>query len=253
MRRRHIMALSSSLAVLAPLTIAAFAAEAPPAAGKGAAPDVVVARSKGTNQLTKKERAAGWTSLFDGKTLDAWRLFKGEAPTNWAAEDGTIAWKGDGGDLTTKEQFGDFELSLEWKISPGGNSGVMFHVSEAPKFPWETGPEMQILDDSHHGDGKNASTAAGANYALHAAEGKKLKPVGQWNQARLVVKGDKVEHWLNGKKIVSYTMWDEAWKAKVAASKFAKMPGYGMQKSGHIVLQDHGNPVWFRNVKLRSL
>lgn len=209
----------------------------------------------GPNVLTPHEREEGWKLLFDGQSLAGWHKFGAGpgAPANWQVEDGTLAWAGKGGDIATDETFKDFELSLEWKISEGGNSGVMFHVTEDHKSPWETGPEMQILDDEKHSDGRNPKTAAAANYALNPAVGKTLAPVGEWNQARLVVKGGDVEHWLNGEKVVAYTLWSDDWKSQVAASKFAGMPDYGQRKEGHIVLQDHGDRVWFRNVKLRAL
>ena len=207
------------------------------------------------NTLTAAETAEGWKLLFDGQSLTGWHVFgKPSAPTeNWHVEDGAIAWKDKGGDLASDAEYQDFELSLEWKISEGGNSGVFFHVTEDNDVPWKTGPEMQVLDDERHPDGRKATTAAGANYALYPAEGKQLNPVGEWNQARLRVQGSQVEHWLNGKRVVSYSLWTEQWKADVAASKFASMPDYGSRKSGLIVLQDHGNRVWFRNIKLRAL
>lgn len=198
---------------------------------------------------------AGWQVLFDGQSLDGWRNYRG-APgeiKGWSVVDGTLARTGPGGDLMTTEQYGDFELELEWKISEGGNSGIMFRVSEDEDQPWRTGPEMQILDNSRHGDGKNPLTSTGANYALHAVSQDTAKGPGEWNAVRLLVRGDHVEHWLNGVKVVEYTLWDDDWKQKVAASKFGKMPRYGLNQRGHIVLQDHGDPVWFRNVRVRPL
>ena len=211
------------------------------------------------NTLSASESADGWKLLFDGQTLAGWHPYgkAGAAVTEWKVEgegnERVLAWTTKGADLTSDDDYANFELSLDWKISEGGNSGVFFHVTEDHKFPWETGPEMQILDDERHGDGKNPKTSAGANYALDPPVDKTLNPVGQWNTARLIVNGDLVEHWLNGKKVVSYTLWNDAWKAQVAASKFKGMPDYGVRKTGRIVLQDHGNFVWFRNIKIRPL
>ncbi|MDX2020161.1 MAG: DUF1080 domain-containing protein [Deltaproteobacteria bacterium] len=226
-----------------------------PTPGPVASVATPAAEPTGPNTLSASESAEGWKLLFDGQTLTGWHPYNnaGTPVTQWKVEDGTIAWAEKGADLVTDDDYASFELSLDWKISEGGNSGVFFHVTEDHKFPWETGPEMQILDDERHGDGKNPKTSAGANYALDPPEGKTLNPVGQWNTAKLVVKGDHVDHWLNGKKVVSYTLWSDGWKAQVAASKFSGMPDYGLRKTGRIVLQDHGNHVWFRNVKIRAL
>lgn len=209
--------------------------------------------AKPANVLTEAERAAGWELLFDGRTLDGWQNFKKPgAPRGWSVEGGALARTGDGGDLVTTAQYADFELALEWRVVAGGNSGVFFHVADEGSYVWESGPEMQILDNDGHPDGRNPLTSAGSNYALHAPPADLTRPVGMWNEARLVVKGPRVEHWLNGEKLVEYDLWTDAWKAAVAASKFAKMPGYGLARRGRIALQDHGDRVEFRNVKLRG-
>lgn len=208
------------------------------------------------NTLTQKERAAGWRLLFDGTSFDGWRGFKKESvPSRWRIVDGSLFFSGQGerGDIMTDRQFGNFELSLEWKIARGGNSGIFFRVSEEFGWSWESGPEMQVLDNAVHRDGKSPLTSAGSNYALHAPSEDVTRPVGEWNQVRIVVRDDWVEHWLNGRKIVAYRLWDEEWERLVKASKFASMPGYGRSKRGHIVLQDHGDPVWFRSIKIKSL
>ncbi|HUR27810.1 MAG TPA: family 16 glycoside hydrolase [Planctomycetota bacterium] len=202
--------------------------------------------------LDAAQVASGWRLLFDGVSLAGWRGYKLEGPpAGWRAEGGVLERGDGGGDLATVEEFGDFELELEWQIAPGGNSGVMFHVSEDHGAPYETGPEMQILDNQGHPDGKNPLTSAGANYALDAPPFDATYPPGQWNRARLVVSGPHVEHWLNGHRQCSYELWTSEWQAKVAASKFAKMPAYGKNSTGHIVLQDHGDQVRFRNVRVR--
>ncbi len=204
------------------------------------------------NTLTADEAKAGWTLLFDGKSLEHWRGYKKtEVPDGWKAEDGALARPGGGGDLVTRDEYQDFDLKLEWKISPGGNSGVMFHVTEAHGASYESGPEMQVLDNAKHPDGHNPKTSAGAAYALIACSKEVVHPQGEWNEAELIVTGNHVEHWLNGTKVVEYELHSPAWQALVDASKFKSMPDYGMAASGRICLQDHGNQVWFRNVKIK--
>lgn len=207
--------------------------------------------------LSLEEQNAGWKMLFDGKTFNGWRGFKmASAPTAWKiTKDGELHFskKGAGGDLMTVEQFGDFELQLEWKISKGGNSGIFFWVSEDKNYAWETGPEMQVLDNAKHKDGLERKTSAGSNYALHAPAQEVTRPAGEYNHVRLIAKGTHIEHWLNGVKIVAYEIGSPEWEALVATSKFREMPQYGRNRKGHIVLQDHGDKVWYRNVRIRRL
>lgn len=206
-----------------------------------------------SNTLTAREKAAGWKLLFDGTSLDGWRNYKTKgAPEGWSAVDGTLARVGKGGDIVTTEQYADFELSLEWKVAKGGNSGIFFHVADGGPEVWSTGPEVQVLDNAGHKDGQSAITSAGSNYALHAPVKDVTKPVGEWNTVRLIVRGPHVEQWLNGVKIVEYELWTPDWEKRVQASKFGKMPGYGRAKTGYIALQDHGDPVAFRNIKIRA-
>ena len=160
---------------------------------------------------------------------------------------------GAGGDLVTKEQFGSFELRLQWRIAGGGNSGIMFRSTEDHNSPWETGPEYQLLDDDLNPDGLNPKLAAGANYALHPRRRDVARPAGAWNDTRIVVMGDHVEHWLNGYKVVEYRLNSPEWAKMVAESKFASMPDYGRRRVGHIVLQDHGNQVAFRSIRIKKL
>lgn len=211
----------------------------------------------GINSLTAQERQQGWRLLFDGRSLRGWRGFKGpEVPQAWKVEDGAMAYvpgNDDRGDIMTQEEFQNFELRLQWKISEGGNSGIFFHVSPDKDWSWQTGPEMQVLDNQGHADGKSPLTSAGSNYALHAPSSDVTRPVGEWNQVRLLVDGSHVEHWLNGVKIVEYELWSEDWKQRVQASKFKDMEDYGLARRGHIVLQDHGDKVWFRDIKIRPL
>jgi hypothetical protein len=205
------------------------------------------------NILTDEERQAGWRLLFDGQTPSGWRGFNKDSfpERGWQVSDGCLVRVGPGGDITTDEKFADFELQLEWRISPGGNSGIFFRSAEGFRWPWETGPEMQVLDNAEHADGQNPKTSAGSNYALHAPVRDVTRPVGFFNQVRLIAKGPHVEHWLNGVKIVEYELESPEWAKLVAESKFKSLPNYGRLASGHIVLQDHGDKVWYRNIKIR--
>ena len=149
--------------------------------------------------------------------------------------------------------YEDFELRLEWKISPGGNSGIMFGVSETTRRTYEAGPEMQVLDNAGHPDGAAPVTSAGSNYALHAPSLDVTRPVGEWNEVRLIVVERRVEHWLNGQQIVTYQLGSDEWERLVAESKFVQWPEYGRQAEGHIALQDHGNHVWYRMIRIRRI
>ena len=218
------------------------------------------ASGKPDNTLTKSEKAAGWQLLFDGQVIDQFRGYRKEqVPDAWTVEEGAIALTGKGGgDLVTKNQYENFELTLDWKISEGGNSGVFFNVVEDPKlrYTWLTGPEVQIIDDLRHPDakqGKNNNRQAGTNYDLIPLSVPAVKPVGEYNTMRVVVNKGHVQHWLNGKKVVEYQLWSPEWEALVKGSKFASMPRYGRAKSGYIALQDHGDKVWFKNIKIRPL
>jgi hypothetical protein len=204
--------------------------------------------------LSADERKAGWKLLFDGKSLAGWQGFKSPTPgAGWKAIDGVLTREAEGGDILTVDEFGDFELSLEWRLAKGGNSGIFFHVIKEGDAAWWSGPEVQVLDNAVHRDGKDAITSAGSNYAVHPPVRDVTKPVGEWNTVRLLVKGPHVEHWMNGVKIVDYELWSPDWEARVKASKFGKIPMYGRSKRGHIALQDHGDPVWYRNIKVRPL
>jgi hypothetical protein len=206
------------------------------------------------NRLTTAEREAGWRLLFDGKTTDGWRGYHMDSlPSGWQVVDGALTRAGEGADIITREQFGDFDLWLEWKVAPGGNSGVMYRITEEYDYSYKSGPEMQVLDDAAHRDGLSRLTAAGSNYALHAAPAGVVKPAGEWNLARILVQGNHVEHWLNGQKVVEYELLSPEWEALVKASKFEQWPNYGRAGQGHIALQDHGDWVAYRNIKIRAL
>ncbi|MCH7872343.1 MAG: DUF1080 domain-containing protein [Planctomycetes bacterium] len=208
------------------------------------------------NFLTAEEKAGGWKLLFDGTTTSGWRGFKKKTmPAGWQAIDGSLVSVGGGGDIVTEKQYDSFELKFDWRISAAGNSGVFYHVSEdAPnRFVWETGPEFQVLDNAEHYDGKNPKTSAGSNYALQAPPRDVTQPIGLYNESRILVDGNHVEHWLNGVKTAEYEMHGDEWNQLVAGSKFAGMPRYGTVGKGHIALQDHGDKVWYRNIKIREL
>ncbi len=189
---------------------------------------------------------------------DHWRTYRGEGlPAAWVpTEDGGLHFTGEGagGDIITVEQFDNFVLELEWKISKGGNSGIMFRVSENHDYPWRTGPEFQILDDEEHPDAREGNDRlAGANYDMHPPSENVVKPAGEWNQVKLVVNEERVEHWMNGRKIVAYSLWSDEWRKRIADSKWIDMPDYGMNETGHLCLQDHGDKVWFRTIRIRQL
>jgi hypothetical protein len=206
------------------------------------------------NTLTAAEREAGWELLFDGETLSGWTGYSGpEALEGWGVVDGTLARTGPGGDIVTDRAFTDFELSVEWLLDEGGNSGIFYRAALGEEWMYHSAPEMQVLDDERHADGQSPLTSAGSNYGLDPAPRGVVRPVGEWNVARVVVRGAHVEHWLNGTKIVEYELGSPEWEEKVANSKFAQWPAYGRAATGHIGLQDHGDPVWYRNLKIRAL
>ena len=215
---------------------------------------VTCAGAQEPNTLTAAERAAGWQLLFDGQSLDGWRGYNREdLPGGWAVEDGALVRVGRGGDIITVEQFVDFELYLEWKVEPGGNGGVFYRAAEGQQIIYHSAPEMQILDDARHRDGRDPLTSAGSNYGLYGAPRGVVRPAEEWNTSRIVVRGSHVEHWLNGTKVVEYELGSPEWTGLVRNSKFVEWPVYGRAERGHIGLQDHGDRTWYRNIKLREL
>lgn len=206
------------------------------------------------NALTSAEQAAGWKLLFDGKTTTGWRGYKLDSmPAGWQVINGELTRVGAAGDILTRDKFANFELELDWKISVGGNSGIFYRGSEEDSAIYWSAPEMQVLDDAKHPDGHSRLTAAGSDYGLYPSPAGVVKPAGEWNHVRIVVNGNHVEHWLNGVKVVEYELGSADWTAKVAASKFAPHPHYGRNATGYIGLQDHGDQVAFRNIKVRVL
>jgi cytochrome c len=219
------------------------------------------------NSLHEAEKKAGWQLLFDGKSLDGWHNFRKKTiGKSWVIQDGAIHldakpnkdghWQAaDGGDIVTNKTFENFEFVYDWKIGNCGNSGVMFNVVESDKYEyvWQTGPEMQVLDNACHPDSRYVSHRAGDLYDLIASKIEVVKPSGEWNEARIKSYKGKVEFWLNGIMVVNFTMHDDHWDKMVAGSKFKDMPDFGKAKSGYIALQDHGDKVWYRNLKIREL
>jgi hypothetical protein len=196
--------------------------------------------------------AGTWIDL---QRADEWRGYRRETlPEGWAFDAATKELtRRSGGDIVTRRQFARFELELEWKVGARGNSGIFYWATEGTSRIYENAPEMQILDNGGHFDGRNTLTSAGANYALNAPIRDVTRPVGEWNAARIVARGDTVEHWLNGTKVVEYVAGSAEWQRLVAASKFREWPTYGKARRGHIGLQDHGDVVSFRAMRIREL
>lgn len=226
--------------------------------------ETAVATAQPANSLTPEEVAEGWQLLFDGTSTDAWRGYAREdfPSDSWKVEDGALTVVGSSGDMpgtdiVTKDTYKNFELSLEFKVSPHGNSGIFYRVLEKDGMEiWQNAAEYQVLDDpAYVAEGARAEDAhlTAGNYDMHPAIGGTLKPVGEWNHARILVDGNHVEHWLNGVKVVEYELGSEDWAQRYAASKFAEYPEYAQVETAPIGLQDHGSQVWFRNIKIRRL
>lgn len=206
-----------------------------------------------------------WISLFDGETFEGWSKYGGgDVGAAWKIQDGSIyldasnkdGWQtGDGGDIVTNQEFDNFHFQVEWKIAKDGNSGIMFFVHESPEFayPWMTGPEMQVLDNDGHPDAKIRTHRAGDLYDLIESSEETVRPVGEWNLAEIIAENGNLELYLNGVMVVSTTMWTQEWEDMVANSKFKDMPGFGKFQKGKVALQDHGDEVWFRNIRIKKL
>lgn len=204
----------------------------------------------------------GFKPLFDGKTTKGWHTFnKTDVGSAWEVVDGTLHMNPEkkgtdgGGDLVTNAEYGNFHLKLEWKVAPNANSGVIFFVNENPKYnqTYLTGPEMQVLDNDGHPDGKITKHRAGDLYDMIKSASEPVKPVGEWNKAEIISDNGNLTFILNGVKVVKTTLWDDNWKALIAGSKFAKWEGFGTFKTGKIGLQDHGDSVWYRNIMIKEL
>ncbi len=203
------------------------------------------------NQLNEVERRTGWQRLFDGATTDGWRNYRrDDVGDGWEVVDGALTRVADGaGDLITEQEFDSFELSLEYRIAAGGNSGLMYHVTEQADEPWQTGPEIQILDNAEGQDPQKA----GWLYQLYPAKVDATRPAGEWNELRILVTPDRCETYMNGIAYNRYRKGNDDWREKVAQSKFSKFENFGKSAKGHICLQDHGAHVAFRNIKLRKI
>lgn len=223
-------------------------------AGCASAPEPPIQPAPTVPTLTAEERAAGWRSLFDGTSLAGWHIYHGTGtPTNWGAVNGTLMRLSAGGDLVTNEQFANFELALDWRISRGGNSGILYRIDDGGAATDMSGPELQVLDDSLHAEGKSPLTSSGSVYGIYPAARAVVHPAGEWNSARLVVTGNTVEHWLNGTRVVQYVLGSPDWEQRVTASKFRQWPAYGRGLRGRIGLQDHGDIASYRNIRIREL
>ena len=213
------------------------------------------ASTTGATTLTAEQRAAGWRPLFDGTSTAAWRGYKTQTmPAGWQIVDGVLTKTGSVEDIVTKDQFGNFQLALDWKLSPGGNSGVFYRGTEEYDHIYWSAPEYQLLDDAGHPDGKSRLTSAGADYALYPSPAGVVKPADQWNSTLIVVNGNSVQHWLNGQKLLEYELGSPDWAEKVKASKFSAYPNYGKAAKGYIAIQgDHDGALSIRNVRIREI
>lgn len=214
------------------------------------------------NVLTAQEKAEGWKLLFDGKTLNGWRDYNGDSLTApWFVEEGMIQARGSGADehgyIVTDKSYENFELVWDWMIAEGGNSGVLYHVVENPKFnvPYITGPEYQLIDNLGYPDPLEEWQKTAADYAMHIPDSSKLKikPAGEWNTSKIIFDNGHVEHWLNGEKVVEFEAWTDDWFTRKQSGKWENAPEYGLARKGVICLQDHGSAAWFRNVKIKEL
>ncbi len=208
------------------------------------------AKGSGIKEVAEQD----FKPLLGSNVKQLWRGYAKEGwPAGWSLEGGVLARVAGGGDIMTVEEFADFDLRLEFKVSPAGNSGIQYRVSTGDEAPYYTGMEFQVLDDSEHRDGKNLLTSTGSLYALYARSERATLPVGEWNKARIIVQGNHVEHWLNGKKMVECEIGSDDWNERLAKSKFAEWPRFAKNRQGHIALQDHNDPVWYRNIRIQRL
>ena len=212
------------------------------------------------NILTEQEISAGWKLLFDGKTLEGWRMYQNKAADAWGVKDGELYCKGSEtdksdlrADIITDDQYENYEFSIDWKISPEGNSGIMYHVTEEFDAAYLSGPEYQLIDDEGFPEKLEEWQKTASDYAMYSATSRPVNPIGQFNTSKIVVNGAHREYWLNGVKVVEFEAWTPEWENRKKTGKWKDTPGYGLAKKGHICLQDHGGGVWFKNIKIRIL
>lgn len=209
--------------------------------------------SSDTTQTVSNNEENGFKDIT---SREHWRNYNDDSlSSNWKNESGMLVLTPGGGDIITKNEYQNFELEMDWKVSEGGNSGLFFNVVEADTLGavYHSGPEYQLLDDARHPDAKIRKHRSGDNYDVQQSAVETVKPAGEWNHTRLVVNDGHVEHYLNGEKVVEYDLWTPAWEDSVAKSKFVEFPAYGQAKSGHIALQDHGDQIWFKNIRIKEL
>ncbi len=212
------------------------------------------------NTITEEEKENGWQLLFNGKDFSSWHGYNmDEVPDSWIIEDHAMTMTTKGGgesqDIITGEVYDDFALNIEYKLTEAANSGIIFQVKEDPKYkyPYETGPEFQIIDEEGYNGKLEDWQISGANYAMYTPQVKAYKPVGEWNHILLVVNGNHVTHMLNGKVVVEYDKYSDEWQKLRKSGKWNDYPDYGKFDEGHISLQNHGSKVWFRNIKIKEL
>lgn len=206
--------------------------------------------------VTPFEAKIGFRPLFDGRTTTGWKVWRGTGvPGAWRVEGGELTLKsgqGPGGDLSTVEQFANFELRLEWRIAPRGNSGIIYRAGEEYPEGWKTGPEFQVLDDFGLTGGRTTSTSAASLYEMFTPHSMVTRPAGQWNDARVVARGNRLQHWSNHVKVVDCEVGSEDWNARYGRSKFRAFPEFARKQRGFIVLQDHGAEVSYRRIRIRE-
>jgi hypothetical protein len=212
------------------------------------------------NTLSDTEKAEGWKLLFNGTGLDGWHIYKGKTSSGWVVEEGVLHCLGSEkdksdkrADLTTNDTFDNFELDLDWKLAPKGNSGIIYLASEEYDAAYLSGPEYQLIDDVNFPEKLEGWQKTGANYAMAAPLVAAANPVGEWNHAKIIVNKGHVEHWLNGQKTAEYEIGSAEWKKAKTTGKWKDAKGYGETKKGHIDLQDHGSEAWFKNIRIKQL